>query len=674
MNNSARSILNVVAHQDDDLYFMNPDLVRSLQDGDRVTTVVLTAGEGDGINIDTGDPDRADAEPDHAGYSAARGCGLRSAYARMATGDRDSAWRRETKDLVAGFAVERFTLIARPAVQLYFCQLHMGAFRPGGGDRTRLFQLWDGSLDTQATLPVRGSALTEVQHVDRETVIAGLAALLAELRPTTVRTLDPDPEHDGGKEGYVPSDHVDHTTTAEFAVAALLRHRETDAPAPVVEYYRAYANRFWGQNLDAPELAEKADYLAVYAGLGSQECPEGLCERCGDRQLGPNPYRSTHMVSCAARYSPATGWLRLGPGDRLQAFAVLGGRPVMWSQARPGSDEWHGPVPLGEGWHAPSLAVAGTPGGPAHLVALRRQAPDAEGPAPELVYAVQDAEAAAAYAEAVADGGPAPDRAGFGDWRPLGNPDADEADPRRRRELGVPLAALDGEGRLHVFARDFAQGISLRRQDTDGVWRPWESIGGGFVQDAGAALTRQDGTVELYVPGKKTVLRWFQDGPGGNFERDTTLKTGVVATGGIAAVDSGDNRTCLYFREAGTQQVMAYRQHDNGRWPGGPAGVGGAGGTGAVAALWAAGRGARDAFLAHRSSGGRLTVSLPHPDRAVGGPRWRESGESFAHAPSLAYDATGALVAAVIGTDGRLHVRRALTPDAGSPFGPDLVI
>lgn len=39
----------------------------------------------------------------------------------------------------------------------------------------------------------------------------------------------------------------------------------------------------------------------------------------------------------------------------------------------------------------------------------------------------------------------------------------------------------------------------------------------------------------------------------------------------------------------------------------------------------------------------------------------------FTHAPAMARDAAGAVVLAVIGADGRLHVRRQLSPAAGSP-------
>ncbi|TQJ90633.1 hypothetical protein [Streptomyces sp. SLBN-31] len=89
-----------------------------------------------------------------------------------------------------------------------------------------------------------------------------------------------------------------------------------------------------------------------------------------------------------------------------------------------------------------------------------------------------------------------------------------------------------------------------------------------------------------------------------------------------------------------------------------------------MAALWAPERGAREAFLAHRGSRGRLVTSMPDRDKDVSGTHWHESGGMFANAPAMAYDATGAVVVTVLGTDGRLHVRRQLFPAAGSPLGP----
>src|SRR4030065_910866 len=67
--------LYLVAHQDDDLIFMNPMLSRSIDSGARVTTVYLTAGDA-GL----GDP----------GYWSEREEGVRAAYSEMGV----KGWRR----------------------------------------------------------------------------------------------------------------------------------------------------------------------------------------------------------------------------------------------------------------------------------------------------------------------------------------------------------------------------------------------------------------------------------------------------------------------------------------------------------------------------------------------------------------------------------------------------
>jgi hypothetical protein len=144
------------------------------------------------------------------------------------------------------------------------------------------------------------------------------------------------------------------------------------------------------------------------------------------------------------------------------------------------------------------------------------------------------------------------------------------------------------------------------------------------------------------------------------------------ASGGITAVESSPDRICLYLRQAGTAQVMAYRQRAEQKgWPGRPSGLGGHDGTGPIAALAAPRRGASDALLVHRNSAGTLTVSLPPLSDAPGRgePDWRAISGAVVHAPSLALDARGRAVLAAVGTDGRLHIARQQADDLGSPFG-----
>src|SRR5690348_13322199 len=63
------AVLNFVAHPDDDLLFLSPDLLRAIQAGGNVRTVYMTAGDG-GLHASS--------------YWQDRESGVRAAYAEMA--------------------------------------------------------------------------------------------------------------------------------------------------------------------------------------------------------------------------------------------------------------------------------------------------------------------------------------------------------------------------------------------------------------------------------------------------------------------------------------------------------------------------------------------------------------------------------------------------------------
>src|SRR3712207_5219086 len=88
MGSLAAAYLNVVAHQDDDILFLNPDLSNSLAAGRPNTTVYLTAGEANvpGGSGRPGDPTFAECQGgglDREDYARCRQLGARAAYARM---------------------------------------------------------------------------------------------------------------------------------------------------------------------------------------------------------------------------------------------------------------------------------------------------------------------------------------------------------------------------------------------------------------------------------------------------------------------------------------------------------------------------------------------------------------------------------------------------------------
>lgn len=647
------AVMSVVAHPDDDLYFLNPGISVAIDAAVPVVSIVITAAEGDGRNVDVNDPERTAAPIDYAGYATARRVGLRRAYAQMAGLDEESAWHRELVRLGTGLLVERDHLEQRPDVVLYFFNL-AHRFEPGhrqGHGKVTLPPLMDRTLAESPTLP-SDDLPAEVQSVSRETLVGSLVELIGTHRPTVIRTLDPDPEHDWGvHDRHVVSDHSEHTATARLTIEAVSLVSRSRPVPPVVEYFRGYANRYWPTNLSARLFQEKGKFLITYAGAGAPGR--------GDHQLGDDPYRSSHMFSSAQRYVATASWTTRLAGGELAAFAVLGDRLAMWRERKPGSGRWQGPTLIGEPGTMPAVAVAASPRGPVHVAALRR-IDTGDRIDVELGYLTVDATGTASP------------------WTSLGNPDAEDPDRRRQREAGVPAATVDGHGDLWVFARDFSGGLSCRRQ-SDGQWQPWEPLGGGPLQDVPLALTGGDGLVRVFAAAKQTVAHWRQAKEGGPLEPRHTLKTGRVASGGLHAVRTSGERICLLYRTgnpvsdrdkgAPASVIRAYREHtEAGTWPGGSADFGGPDGLGPVAALDRLDAGAGDLVMAQRNR--FWTVSVAVPPAKEGRSRWRPLPGMITGAPSLSHDATGRAVLTVLGLDGHLHVSRQETAGPTSLFGP----
>lgn len=148
---AAQSFLQVIAHADDGLYFMNPDLEQSLRGGARSVTVCLTGGEADGRNVSRRAPDPARVPKNRAAFARARANGLRAAHAAMATGDPAARWDVAALSLLPGFEVEIQTLRDAPQHQLIFLGL-VEARAVWQSRAASLRGLWLGATGTLPTL------------------------------------------------------------------------------------------------------------------------------------------------------------------------------------------------------------------------------------------------------------------------------------------------------------------------------------------------------------------------------------------------------------------------------------------------------------------------------------------------------------------------------------------
>ncbi|MFB7517854.1 PIG-L family deacetylase [Streptomyces sp. NPDC056144] len=551
-------LLQVAAHPDDDLYFMNPDTQRLLDSGVPLVSVYVTAGEHTGRNRIAGMPE---TPPDRAAYSSARHQGLRQAYADALGLPPFTPWRREAVTLAGGRHAEVATLTSgRRRVELVFLNLPMHTTRR----YMAVPALWhDRALELPTHLSA-GSPLTRSEPYDYDGLVGVLVGLLRRYRPTVVHTLDPDPDlrtgdeaarrRDSEQPGY--EDHGDHTAVACFTWAALSRwvseavRDGAPVPAFATTAFRGYYNRHWPKNLPPGVLKEKAAHLVPYGGDPSWDC--GNPSGCGDYGVGgdrPLTNRKGWVRSTHHRWPGAGPALTEGPDGRLTAYGVLGLRAVRWREEEKGV--WGEAEDLGGGPLAPALGSAVLGDGRVLLFGVRFAALEGHG-GPNRREVV--------LLEQRSPGGP------FLAWRGLGGPE--RGDDRGRR-IGAPVAVTARDGRVHLFVRNADKGVSTRaREAADGSWGPWRALPGTEeVQDGLAVSLDAEGRIHLYAAGRESVRHWVDGVPQ---EAPLPLSGSTVASADGA----------LYYRPPAAAELL------------GPAGDAGLDGYGAVAAARSAALGA----------------------------------------------------------------------------------
>jgi LmbE family N-acetylglucosaminyl deacetylase len=316
--------MQVVAHQDDDLLFMNPDLGDDIRSGRSVVTVYLTSGESNA--------------PDPAAYAAQRQLGVRAAYAAMA-GVTDE-WQGSAVRIDADHYVEQYSLAARPGVKLIFVNLP----EDHGGSHA-LKRLWSDRSESvrAATLVPRGSLVPRSYRYTRYGLVDMLQTLMARFRPTVVRTQDanPDTSYPHWQPFY---DHPDHLMTARFTgEAADLYRRSALQPVFVEVNYRDYNVERAPVNLDAAQQQDKLDDFAKY--------------RVHDPLVGNQQSYSDWPRRMYHRWPRGVSWV--GRDDQLRAYAVRAGQVTQWTRR-------------GLSWEATDLPSPGGPLAPALSVTKGR--------------------------------------------------------------------------------------------------------------------------------------------------------------------------------------------------------------------------------------------------------------------------------------------------------------
>ena len=271
----AGATMNVVAHEDDDLLFLSPDLLHDVQSSRCVRTVFVTAGDANmGVN-----------------YWMDREAGVRAAYARMA--DVANAW--STSDAgVSGHPIPLLTLTGRPTVSVAFMRLPDGIHGSGSPSNNfeSLQKLWEGSIAQIHT--VDGSSA-----YSKSALTATLTTLMDALQPETIRTQD-------YTIGFGAADHSDHVATALFARQA---HPAYTTPHVFIGY-EGYVTNSFAQNVFDPDLTAKTNAFNAYLAFDAAAC--GSPPNCGSNEYAgwlKRQYRAGSEATQTITFAP--------PADRI---------------------------------------------------------------------------------------------------------------------------------------------------------------------------------------------------------------------------------------------------------------------------------------------------------------------------------------------------------------------
>ncbi|MBW5483695.1 PIG-L family deacetylase [Streptomyces bambusae] len=628
------SVLQIVAHPDDDLFFMNPDLVRSVLAGTAVTTTYLTSGEADGINQAGGNLKDPAQPADHAAYAEARQNGIRSAYAQMATGDRTSAWKRTSIPTAGGGFAEVDVLVAKPEINLVWLQMReagsIGADRPES-----MRGLWDGRIPALGSQLTSGTPVRQSFTYTKDQAVATIAGILERYKPTTIRMQDPTPGK-FPKDGKI-TDHQDHMYGARFAQAAAERYAAVaDRPHFSVQNYLGYLNSALPHVLDPATVETKLGFLKTYAWM-DRENHCGSPAGCGDRKVAAKPTGRDWVHSMRYSRGDHTSWLTEGRAGRLWAFSVLDGHMAFWTRTGPQA-EWAGPTLMPGSGIDPGASAATLPDGRVAVLGTRTVL--GERPQDyrrEVVYAVQSA-----------PDGP------FEAWQSLGTPEA--ADQDGTSAISAPAVAVGPDGKVTAYVRDSARTLRASEQQPDGGFGPWARLGGEDLQSDPVTATDAAGRRHVYATTAGTVVAWIQPSPAapllGPFP--TQLPPTTVP---LTATPDGEG-VRLWFRRPDSGTVRTALVTASGTTAPHISTVTEAGGRAGYGAVSVAGR-----LLSGRAESGTAGTS------AVGGPpSWNESRMLYAGAPASILEPAGAATTIVLGLDAELHVTSTLpTKDPTRP-------
>lgn len=240
---SGRTILQSVAHEDDDILFMNPDLQHEIQAGSCVRTVFFTAGDAGGDNA----------------YWLSRQHGIEAAYNSMLNTP-GAPWTER----IVSLETNQIVTIANPRgndkISLVFFHLPDG--NPSGGgynsqNYESLQKLYDGNIETVTNVE-KNSTYTYEQ------LVQALLKVITFYNPNEIRT-------QSQLAGHRYHDHSDHTTVGTITTAAFDLYT-ANRPGTAITYYMGYPIHALRPNVESLDYDSKVKTFLAFSAYDVSTC------------------------------------------------------------------------------------------------------------------------------------------------------------------------------------------------------------------------------------------------------------------------------------------------------------------------------------------------------------------------------------------------------------------
>jgi hypothetical protein len=307
--------MSIVAHENDDLLFLNPDILHDIQAGRAVRTVYLTAGD-DGVA---------------STFWQNRQIGEQLAYSEMTSVA--NSWTQADAG-ISGHPIPIYTLAAFPAVSIVFMHLPDGNL-DGSGFPSDGFQslqkLWQGAIPSIHAID--GSSSYSLQDLKNT-----LASLMSNFQADQIYTQD----YTGT---YGDGDHSDHHTVGYLVQAAAQQYTATFS----LTGYQGYGISQKPANVTGADRTAKQNAFYAYGQAGTAVCNSTVsCGTGGYAQwlerrytisAVPSPDIALQAMATASSQNSGAGQtankaidgvINGYPGDHTKEWATSGGKAGSW--------------------------------------------------------------------------------------------------------------------------------------------------------------------------------------------------------------------------------------------------------------------------------------------------------------------------------------------------------